>query len=83
MGAKRVIRTTGTLAGLGERLRRAREDAEVTQEEAALAIGTTTRSIRRFERGEYEPSMGQLAALARFYEVSSDSILYDDESRAA
>lgn len=82
MVTRRVFRTTGTLAGLGERLRRAREEAELTQDEAAQEIGTTTRSIRRFERGEYEPSMTQLAALAVLYEVSSDSILYGD-TRAA
>jgi transcriptional regulator with XRE-family HTH domain len=82
MVTKRVIRTTGTLAGLGERLREAREAAEMTQEEAAQGIGTTPRSIRRFERGEYEPSMTQLAALGRLYEVSSDKLLYGD-TRAA
>lgn len=76
MVTKKVARPTGPLPGLGERLRQARESADVTQEDAAREVEITTRSIRRIEKGEFEPSMWQLARLASLYECSTDALLY-------
>jgi transcriptional regulator with XRE-family HTH domain len=81
MGTFKVTRHTGPLAGLGGRLRAAREAAGMTQAEVAAELSTTTRSIRRFEAGEYEPSMKQLVRLATAYEVTTDQLLFG--SRAA
>lgn len=83
MVKKKVTRPTGPLAGLGERLRAAREHADVTQEDAAAELQTSTRSVRRIENGEFEPSMWQLATLARLYEVTTDALLYGTKTRAA
>ena len=38
--------------GLGARLRSARLDAEMTQNELAQALGTTIGKVRRWERGD-------------------------------
>lgn len=50
-------------------LRSAREAAEVTQAEAAYAVGSDVRSIRNWETGVHPPSVEVLATLAGLYGV--------------
>lgn len=52
---------------LGERLRLAREDSNLTQLEAATRLGTTQATISRFETGERGLEVAELIVLARLY----------------
>lgn len=47
----------------GERLKRAREQAGVAQQDAAADLGVTRGTLRRWERGHWMPA-GALTALA-------------------
>lgn len=60
---------TGVLA---ERLKLARAAAKLSQEETAHRVGTTIRSLTRWESGECEPGFTLLCALADTYHVSLD-----------
>lgn len=60
---------------INERLRAAREDAELTQDDLAAAIGCTRRQVIRYEQGEQEPTTGRLIALCRALGVSADYLL--------
>lgn len=71
-----------SLAGLGTRLRRAREGLPASQEDAALILGVSERQVRRLEKGICVPSIEQLAKLALFYEVTIDSLVLGEKSAA-
>lgn len=57
------------------RLKELREFRELTQQEVAKAVNTSRTNIGRWEKGENEPSASSLAALADFFEVSTDYLL--------
>lgn len=60
---------------LGERLRRARGAAGLTQDQAATAIGVARTTLVAIEKGERRLKMAELVALAELYRVSSASLL--------
>jgi len=60
---------------LGRRIKQAREQAGLTQELLAERIGVSRTAISRFELGEIEPNIRNLAALASVLGVSSDYLL--------
>jgi transcriptional regulator with XRE-family HTH domain len=60
------------LLELGDRLRLARQNAGLLQEEACRQLGCTTRSLTRWENGECDPGYGNLVALAELLKVSLD-----------
>ena len=60
---------------LGERVRNLREDAELNQTQLASAINVTQRKISYIECGRYEPSLSDIVALCKFFNVSSDYLL--------
>ena len=59
----------------GERVRNLREDAELNQTQLALAINATQRKVSYIECGKYEPSINDIIALSKFFNVSSDYLL--------
>lgn len=59
----------------GEKIRNLREDADLNQTQLGEAVGMTQRKISYIERGKYEPSIGDIVALCRFFKVSSDYLL--------
>ena len=60
---------------LGNRIRNARERAGLTQEQLAERIGTSRAAIARYESGEIEPKLRNLAAIAVELHVSADYLL--------
>lgn len=64
-----------TMLLLGRRIKQAREQAGLTQEKLAERIGVSRTAISRFELGEIEPSVRNLAALAKELGVTSDYLL--------
>jgi len=59
----------------GDRLKRTREAARLTQTELAERVGAGTNQIYRYEKGETDPSAEVLAALAKELGVSADWLL--------
>jgi DNA-binding XRE family transcriptional regulator len=59
----------------GNRLRMLREGAGITQERLAQTIGTSKSSINMYERGEREPGIETILAIANHFGVSTDYLL--------
>jgi transcriptional regulator with XRE-family HTH domain len=55
------------MKALGGNLRRARKAGGVTQEAAALALGTDPSYYAKIERGEVNVTIGMLVAICRFF----------------
>lgn len=64
----------------GERLRKARRERLLTQEQLATLIGTNRRSIIYYESDEVEPKVSALKALVKALNVTYDALLSDDHS---
>ena len=58
-----------------EKLQLARKKAGLSQEEAAMKIGTKQKMISRYETGEVEPTIGRFRELCVLYKASADEIL--------
>lgn len=58
-----------------ERLREVREDLDITQKEAAEAIGIRQQQLSKYETGEQEMTVSKLKDLCSYYKVSADYIL--------
>lgn len=58
-----------------ERLREVREDLDITQKEAAEAIGIRQQQLSKYETGEQEMTVNKLKDLCKYYRVSADYIL--------
>ena len=63
------------LLRLGDRLKRARTQAGLTQAAAAEVVGTTAQTIRNWETARNEPPMSAIRKLAERYGVTEDSLL--------
>lgn len=59
----------------GERIRNLREDADLNQTELAKAVNMTQRKISYIECSKCEPSIDDIRAFCRFFEVSADYLL--------
>lgn len=59
----------------GDRLRLARESADITQEVAAKAIGVARTTIVAIEKGERRVRMSELQQLAKLYRTSVNALL--------
>ncbi|MFV0527138.1 MAG: helix-turn-helix domain-containing protein [Lachnospiraceae bacterium] len=60
MDNKQSTRKTKFSVAIGDRLRKHREDAQMTQEQVAELIGVSSRYYRYLEEGERKPSMEKL-----------------------
>ena len=59
----------------GEKVRLLREEKELNQTELGIAVGMTQRRVSYIENDKYEPSMEDIRALCRFFNVSADYLL--------
>ena len=59
----------------GQNLRNLREDADLSQAALAKKLHMTQRKISYLECGKYEPSLGDIIAFCRFFQVSTDLLL--------
>ena len=57
------------------RLKSLRKESKHSQTETANAIGVTLKQIQRYERGESEPTLSKLIALADYFNVSLDYLV--------
>lgn len=60
---------------IAERLRAARENAGITQKEAADALGVTLQAISSYERAVTRIDVESLGILCRLYGVSVDNVV--------
>ena len=59
----------------GEKIKNLREDAEITQQHLGQAINATQRKISYIESDKFEPSLSDIVALCKFFNVSADYLL--------
>lgn len=55
-----------------QRLIELKQSKKVLQKDIAAAIGVTVRNYQRYEKGEQQPTLNRLVALADFFDVSLD-----------
>ena len=60
---------------IGKFLAGLRHERELTQEQLAERLGTSNKTISRWENGNYMPPVEMLAELSEFYGVSINEIL--------
>lgn len=58
-----------------ERIKKARIDAGYTQPQVAEELSISRSNISKYETGKLEPDLEKLAALAEFYNVTTDWLL--------
>ena len=59
----------------GDKIRLLREEQELNQTELGKAVNMTQRKISYLENGKYEPSLEDIKALCRYFNVSADYLL--------
>lgn len=60
---------------VGQKLRERREQLHMTQRQVAKELGVAQPVYQRFEKGIFECSYAQLAAICRMYDISADYLL--------
>jgi transcriptional regulator with XRE-family HTH domain len=63
------------MAGIGDNIRRLREEAGITQEALASKMGISRTALSHIEAGSRKVSAEELAKLADFFDTSTDRIL--------
>lgn len=58
-----------------KRLQRLRERKRISRKVLSELCGLNSDAIRRYERGEREPTMHSLVAIAEYFEVSVDYLV--------
>jgi transcriptional regulator with XRE-family HTH domain len=61
--------------GFRQRLQRLREKQRISRRVLSELCGLNANAIRRYERGEAEPTLHSLVAIAEFFEVSIDYLV--------
>lgn len=59
----------------GEKIRLLREESELNQTELGQAVNMTQRKVSYLENGKNEPSLDDIKALCRYFNVSADYLL--------
>ena len=59
----------------GDRIRNLREDADLNQTQLGKAVNMTQRKISYIECGKNEPSIDDIIAFCRYFQVSADYLL--------
>ena len=62
---------------IGQRIKKVREQAHITQDELAKAVGCTTKHIGAIERGIKSPSLETFIIIANTTGASADLLLQD------
>ena len=60
---------------LGEKIRLLREKMELNQTELGNAVNMTQRKVSYIENNKYEPSMDDIRAFCKYFNVSADYLL--------
>ena len=60
---------------LGEKIRLLREEKELNQTQLGNAVNMTQRKVSYIENDQYEPSVEDIKAFCRFFNVSADYLM--------
>lgn len=63
------------------KLKEARENKHLTQQQVSDTIGITRQAISQWENGKSTPDLETFKALCKLYEISPSSILSEDEKK--
>lgn len=63
----------------GEKIKKYRENKNMTQEEIANILGVRAATISKYEKGVLEPNIESLKKLSEIFEVSVDELLKDED----
>ena len=63
----------------GKRIREVRMKRKLTQQNTADTLNLTLRSYQRYEKGDFEPSLATLVAIADLFNVPTDYLLGRDD----
>lgn len=69
------------MKSFGENLKTIRTYKKISQKRLGKEIGVNQYVISRYEKGEFEPSLGKLIAICRFLKISADELLGIRESK--
>jgi transcriptional regulator with XRE-family HTH domain len=64
------------LPGFSDRLRAARDRLGLTREQVATRLRCNVSTLKRWENGDYEPSIATLARLADLYGVTANYLIH-------
>jgi transcriptional regulator with XRE-family HTH domain len=76
-----VQKNKGALMGFDDRLERIRKKRKLTFNELAQMINVHSTQLRRYEKGESQPTLDVLRKLAIALNVPGDMLLFDEEER--
>jgi transcriptional regulator with XRE-family HTH domain len=64
-----------------QKLKELRQERDLTQAEVAKAVGVYQRHVSAWESNRNKPSLESVMALAKFFSVSTDYLLFDNVPR--
>lgn len=70
------------MKSFGERVRDLRENLDFTQGQLAEKLHMTQRKISYIECGKYEPSIDDIIAFCKFFNISADFLLGLSEKKS-
>ncbi len=73
--------TEGYIMGFPKRLEKLRKERKLSVAELADAAGVHSTQLRRYEKGESQPTLDVLRKLAISLKVPGDMLLFDEEER--
>ncbi|CAB1238934.1 TPA: helix-turn-helix domain-containing protein [Vibrio cholerae] len=65
---------------LRDKIKQCRIEKNLKQEDVAKALGITTQTLLKWEKGDYEPKVSQLKKLSEIYGVPTCELIDDNES---
>ena len=64
---------------LSDNIRKYRKSKQMSQDELAEKLEVTRQSISLWETGQTQPSLDNIVALAKLFEISTDELLVSDK----
>lgn len=62
--------------GFKENLKQLRTERNISQIQLANFLNTTVKTISHWETGYSEPSIAQIVEIAKFFQITTDELLY-------
>ncbi|MBR2021214.1 MAG: helix-turn-helix transcriptional regulator [Clostridia bacterium] len=66
---------------LSDNIRKYRKSKQMSQDELAEKLEVTRQSISLWETGQTQPSLDNIVALAKLFDISTDALLTDNETK--
>lgn len=63
-----------------DKIKKLRDENDITQSELAKALGVTTSAVSAWEKGINEPRMGAVHKIAQYFNVTKSYLVNDEDS---